>query len=282
MRIQLHIGEVAQLLGVTTRTIRHYQKIGLLSEPGRTVAGYRLFTGQDVLRLQRIRRLQSYGLSLKQIKEILGDSRQEHTLRDVLLSLDQELAIQVQELEERRKKIQVLLSEQAPLEHLPLENPTLQFMQTHLADYLAQISPEMREMELKMYAVLGSFHWSEHYQEKMQQAMQQAIPYLAEHAREYHELLALSERLAAIAPLPEDAPEVTQLAYDFMQYFQTFSFLVECFIQISPPISKVFSNVASEMLQSLFTPSQIRVLHEAFAHYISGGANNDFQPRSYV
>lgn len=43
MRTQLHIGEVAQLLGVTPRTIRHYQKVGLLAEPERTGAGYRLY-----------------------------------------------------------------------------------------------------------------------------------------------------------------------------------------------------------------------------------------------
>src|SRR5581483_5374202 len=276
MRTQLHIGEVAQLLGVTTKTIRHYQKIGLLSEPGRTSAGYRLFTAQDVLRLQRIRRLQSFGLSLKQIKKILGDPQQEHTLREVLLSLDQELAAQVRELEERRKKIQELLREQKPIEQLSLENPTIQFMEEHLADYLAQVSPAMRELEMKIYAILGSFRWSEDYQEQMQQAMLQAMPYLTEHAQEYRELLVLGERLAAIASLPEEAPEVTQLIHDFIQYFQTFSFWLERLGQSSYPTNQAFSNVASEMIASLLTPSQIRVLREAFAQYTLRDANNDF------
>lgn len=276
MRTQLHIGEVAQLLGVTTKTIRHYQKMGLLSEPERTSTGYRLFTAQDVLRLQRIRHLQAFGLSLKQIKAILGDPQQEHTLREVLQALDQELVAQIHELEERRKKIQVLLTEQTPIEQLSLENSTLRFMEEHLGDYLAQISPAMREMEMNIYAVLGSFHWSEDYQEKLQQVMLQAMLYLTGHAQEYRELLALGERLAAIASLPEDAPEVIQLVHDFMQYFQTFSFLIERFGQISCPINKTFSNVASEMVTALFTPSQMRVLHEAFAQFTMRDTKNEF------
>ena len=77
MRTLLQIGEIAQLLGVTPKTIRHYQKIGLIAEPDRTEAGYRLFNAQDLLRLQRIRRLQALGLSLKQIKTLLGEPRQE-------------------------------------------------------------------------------------------------------------------------------------------------------------------------------------------------------------
>ncbi|SRR6266567_1954779 len=276
MRTQLHIGEVAQLLGVTTKTIRHYQKIGLLSQPERTSAGYRLFTAQDVLRLQRIRRLQAFGLSLKQIKAILGAPQQERTLREVLQSLDQELATQIRELEERRKKIQALLAEEMPIEQLSIEDSTLQFMEEHLGDYLARISPAMRELEMKIYAILDSFHWSEDHQEQMQQVMQQIALYLTEHAQEYRELLALGERLAAIAPLPENAPEVTQLATDFMQYFQSFSFLIERAGQISFPINKAFSNVASEMVASLFTPSQMRVLQEAFAQYTVRAANHDF------
>ena len=173
MRTQLHIGEVAQLLGVTTKTIRHYQKIGLLSQPERTSAGYRLFTAQDVLRLQRIRRLQAFGLSLKQIKAILGAPQQERTLREVLQSLDQELATQIRELEERRKKIQALLAEEMPIEQLSIEDSTLQFMEEHLGDYLARISPAMRELEMKIYAILDSFHWSEDHQEQMQQVIQE-------------------------------------------------------------------------------------------------------------
>jgi DNA-binding transcriptional MerR regulator len=49
----LRIGEVARLVGVTTKTGRHYEKVGLLGEPERSEAGFRLYTADDLLRLQR-------------------------------------------------------------------------------------------------------------------------------------------------------------------------------------------------------------------------------------
>jgi hypothetical protein len=62
MREQLHIGEVARLVGVSTKTIRYYHQIGLLAEPERTESGYRLYDAAHLLRLQHIRRLRALGL----------------------------------------------------------------------------------------------------------------------------------------------------------------------------------------------------------------------------
>jgi hypothetical protein len=68
----LRIGEAARLVGVTTKkTIRHYEKVRLLGAPQRSEAGYRLYAAaDDLLRLQRVRRLQSLGLSLDRIKAV--------------------------------------------------------------------------------------------------------------------------------------------------------------------------------------------------------------------
>jgi DNA-binding transcriptional MerR regulator len=111
MRTLLQIGEIAQLLGVTPKTIRHYEKIGMLAQPERTRAGYRLYDAQDLLRLQRIRHLQALGLSLKKIRVLLGEPEHQYSSRDVLQSLDKELAAQIQALEERRNKIRAILDE---------------------------------------------------------------------------------------------------------------------------------------------------------------------------
>lgn len=112
MREHLHIGEVARLVGISTKTIRYYHEIGLLAEPERTVSGYRLYTAQHLLRLQRIRRLRALGLSLERTRAILGDVSQEteSTLRTALQSLVEELSAQVLELEERRGFLQILLA----------------------------------------------------------------------------------------------------------------------------------------------------------------------------
>ncbi len=84
MRTELHIGEVARLLGITPKAIRHYHNVGLLAEPERSAGGYRLYRARDLVRLLRIRRLQSLGLSLKQVKSVLGKPDQERSLSAVL------------------------------------------------------------------------------------------------------------------------------------------------------------------------------------------------------
>lgn len=65
------IGELASRIGVSIRTLRHYDSIGLLRPSGRTDSGYRLYSEADVLRLQRILTLRYLGFSLREIAEAL-------------------------------------------------------------------------------------------------------------------------------------------------------------------------------------------------------------------
>jgi DNA-binding transcriptional MerR regulator len=45
----MHIGEVAKLLGVTPKTVRHYHKLGLIAEPQRSEGGYRICSAAGIL-----------------------------------------------------------------------------------------------------------------------------------------------------------------------------------------------------------------------------------------
>ncbi len=67
----MKIGELGQLGGVSTKTIRYYESIGLLDEPARTASGYRAYGESDVERLRFIRDAQSTGLSLSEIASVL-------------------------------------------------------------------------------------------------------------------------------------------------------------------------------------------------------------------
>ena len=68
----LKIGEVANETGLSVKTIRYYAQLGLLTPSlMRTRAGYRLFSSSVFNRLAFIKRSQSLGLTLKEIKEIL-------------------------------------------------------------------------------------------------------------------------------------------------------------------------------------------------------------------
>lgn len=65
------VGQVAELTGVSVRTLHHYDRIGLLQPQQRTAAGYRLYGEQDLLRLQQILTLRYLGFPLKRIAELL-------------------------------------------------------------------------------------------------------------------------------------------------------------------------------------------------------------------
>ena len=67
------IGEVAELAGVTVRTLHHYDELGLLCPSGRSDAGYRLYSYEDLARLQEILIWRALGFSLAEIGSLLDD-----------------------------------------------------------------------------------------------------------------------------------------------------------------------------------------------------------------
>ena len=67
----MHIGELAERTGLSLRTIRHYDEIGLLRASGRTDGGFRLYTDEDQARLILIRRMKPLGFSLEEMMSLL-------------------------------------------------------------------------------------------------------------------------------------------------------------------------------------------------------------------
>lgn len=69
------VGELAKLAGLTVRTLRFYDQIGLFSPSGMTESGHRLYDESDLSRLQQILSLKELGLSLDEIKSVLAGER---------------------------------------------------------------------------------------------------------------------------------------------------------------------------------------------------------------
>ena len=67
------VGQVAEQLGVTVRTLHHYDEIGLLVPSERTAAGYRLYNGRDITRLQHVVVYRRLGFALEEIALLLDD-----------------------------------------------------------------------------------------------------------------------------------------------------------------------------------------------------------------
>lgn len=69
----LTVGQVADALGVTVRTLHHYDEIGLVTPSQRSQAGYRLYTSDDLRRLQNVVVYRRLGFPLDQIGQLLAD-----------------------------------------------------------------------------------------------------------------------------------------------------------------------------------------------------------------
>ncbi|KAA8962734.1 heavy metal-responsive transcriptional regulator [Mycobacterium sp.] len=110
----MRIGELADAVGISTKTLRFYEEQGLLPEVERTPAGYRDYSPEVIARIDFIHRGKTAGLTLAQIRQILlirdrGQAPCEH-VRDLL---DTRLA----ELDEQISKLVALRDTIARLRH---------------------------------------------------------------------------------------------------------------------------------------------------------------------
>lgn len=257
MRDRLTIGEVAKLTGVTTKTVRHYHKLGLLPESERSESGYRLYSTDDLLRLRRIRRLKSFGLPLERIKAVLGDSYTGNTLREALGALLTEVSGEIDRLEARRRRIEDLLDREDLEGSIETSSKpyVIELAEKHLGERLSGVSARLWEQERKLWTTLDDFEWPEGYVE-LQELI---VRYYADRPDEYQEMLALSERLTTIADLSGDSPEVERLAEDLARHLERTPFPKDP-LEGSPLTSGPLGGVFSEVLMSSFASAQRRVL----------------------
>lgn len=86
------IGEIATKLGVTTKTLRHYELMGLMRPPQRTSRHYRIYDDTDFERARLTVELRRLGLSLEEIRGLLNDTKSGLKRRQRLLGvLDQKV-----------------------------------------------------------------------------------------------------------------------------------------------------------------------------------------------
>lgn len=93
------IGEAASRCGVTVDTLRFYERRGLVHPTLRSRSGYRLYDSEAVDRLEAIRRAQDLGFTLREIKDLLGRSRERQ--RDLVRDKREALVAESKRLEEQ-------------------------------------------------------------------------------------------------------------------------------------------------------------------------------------
>lgn len=121
---ELKVGELARASGLSIRTVRYYDQIGLLTPSRRSASGHRVYDDADVRRLYRICLLRRVGLALAEIAQALDDPDWDlhHALSAHLDMLDQQLSVG-QTLRRRLSHMtEALAGDTAP--------PTEQFLET--------------------------------------------------------------------------------------------------------------------------------------------------------
>lgn len=95
------IGELANLLNLSPRTIRYYEEIGLLNSVKRIEGGKRVYTDKDLQRLKFIQRLKHLGLTLSEMHELEAIYQIHRTNRKVLPRLLELLDNHASKIDER-------------------------------------------------------------------------------------------------------------------------------------------------------------------------------------
>ncbi|MFD5934222.1 MerR family transcriptional regulator [Streptomyces sp. NPDC060333] len=242
----MRIGEIAALVGLTTRAIRHYHHVGLLPEPERRPNGYRAYTVRDAVLLARVRRLTELGLSLDEVRDVLADDAGRE-LAEVLAELDADLARQQAELAARRQRLALLLA--APPGEVEPLSPALAAL---LAKAPATDSPsaalDREHLTLldgtgaigeEVYALLGTL------------AADPAV-------------LGLYERLDELADAPVDDPRIVPLARALVAAVPDEVFAA---IPSDGPVAPGFK----EALLAEYPPAQAEVVRRVMEGFVERG-----------
>lgn len=104
-------GEIAQRLGLTERTIRYYEELGLLDSVKRVEGGRRVYTDEDLRRLKFIQKLKMLGLSLDEMRDLERLYRRHGSNRQVLPRLVELLDAHLATTEERLHELAALRDE---------------------------------------------------------------------------------------------------------------------------------------------------------------------------
>lgn len=107
----MKIGEVARKTGLSLRTIRYYEEMGLIAPIDRSNGGFRLYNGDALSRIYLIQSLQNLQLSLKEIKTLMALKEENKTKGEVARHLLSELGNQRAEAERRRATYQAIIED---------------------------------------------------------------------------------------------------------------------------------------------------------------------------
>ena len=244
-KIMFHIKEAAQLSGVSVKTLYHYDKIGLLV-PLKSENGYRIYSQEDLERLQVILYYKYLGFSLEKIAELLKEEK-----TDLL----PHLARQLDYLTRERQHLDTLIL-------------TLQ----------KTIQEQKGEIKMTIQEKFTGFSYQDHqkYQQEAvdkygQEVMDQALE--RQKGREDEAATAFNQVFQTLAQnlqagLPTTASENQEEAAKLLQAIRTYGF--DCSIEVFGHIGKgyVYNPEFKENIDK-FGQGTAQYTSDVIAHYVS-------------
>jgi DNA-binding transcriptional MerR regulator len=246
------ISDFVKLTRSTLKTVLYYHKIGLLEEPKRSSSGYRLYGAEELSRMRRIKHLKNLGLDLKQIKKVLGDTKNENNLSEVLKSLQCELLEEKKNIEIQLSKIEALLKQETlVLEKVPLRSEEFQLITEILEPVQdkndVKESAEVFEQRHNIFGIIEDFQWGKDYKENFK-AMGE---YFKVHPEQYEIALEFGKRLAKLKEMSEEDAEIEVLAREGAEFIKSIPFMKEMLYDKSGfgvTNENLFNDIAKEVL----------------------------------
>ena len=111
--VHMQIGQAAEQAQVSTKMVRHYESLGLLSVVARTESGYRQYSDKDVHTLRFIKRARTLGFSMPEISELLtlwqNKRRSSASVKRIAASHVADLDRRIDELSTMKRSLQTLV-----------------------------------------------------------------------------------------------------------------------------------------------------------------------------
>ncbi|MBC7870818.1 MAG: MerR family transcriptional regulator [Chitinophagaceae bacterium] len=244
-QVKLSIGEAAEILGISPKTIRHYHTVGLLLEPQRTKNGHRVYDSAELRRIQAIRNLQRFGLSLKQIHFILHSDEPDGDLHKFLLQRDADLSEMIEKLQRQQAQIRAALSGdlQEPSDTAPAVSAR-EILQTIMRPAASGLTDALLEVETAILDEVDRYPQPVSYAQFWEQAGATLIQQLMPHE---HQFILWMERYIALKALPLGDIQ----AQAWLQEFRTGSEATLLKRALNPPPSSDLPLGEQEQIQRL-------------------------------
>lgn len=232
---KMTVHEVAKLAGITNRTLHYYDEIGLLSPSIVTATKYRIYTDEDLKRLQEILFFKEIGFSLKEIKFLIASP---------LYNREEILIKHLKILELKRKKIDKLID----LVNTALTDKSNYSFEVFFNHDILEAQAQFQKEVIEKWGATGEYQY---FFDRFSKHTER------ENTDKWNDLIAQSqslfERLAEYVSLSPSLPKVQELVQEWQEY-----------------ISENFYPCSSEMLSYL---GELYISDDRFSTYIDRFGN---------